>query len=218
MFEAITDLIVSIPAIIASYFAIKTLQNANEKYRTFIILATTGIIMYSLGEILTFAQIINAMRQVSEALFVIGTISLFFANFTIWWTSTTREKFSVKDILLFGYLIIMTTAFLSYVLFFTAKPEQLQLTLQNFLHAFYPLSSAVLLVQAFLLQRHKITEYAHFFEYYPKAIFFLYFGDMLYTYANYAGRIVPLYFAQGFYFFGYFLFAIAFYLARKRNK
>ncbi|GEM_PF-6722521 len=203
---------------IASYFAIRCIRKSEGRDRLLLSLLIMGILTYAVGEtIFTFFEIIghDVFPSVADIFFAIGSLALVIGLFYFWMTSPKSiEHFEFKDIMLFLFVIVITAAILSYVFIYLALPQGLGSPIQAFLNIFYPVSSAFTFLQIFLLRNHfKESHLYHFFEYFGDGIFFLFIGDMMFTYSDWSGVAGGLRIAYNIIFMlGYGLITFAFFL------
>ncbi len=174
-----------------------------------------GELAYTILDFAGFAT----FPSIADVFFVVSAASVMFSLFYFWLRSLKPvHGLVLKDILVFIFVIGSTGAFLLTVFFGFPAPSGAILELV--LNTFYPVSSAFMFAQVFLMKYYfEMSGLKHFFEYFADGIFIAYVGDMIFTYAEWAnaqGVIVNVY--STFFFFGYALTAFAFYLQYRISK
>lgn len=203
---------------VASFFAFKAIRRTEGRDRLILVLLMIGILTYAVGETLfTILELAGyaIFPSVADIFFVAGSLSLVLGLFYFWATSPpSTERFEAKDTALFIFVIFITSAILAYVFIVLALPQGLGNPIQAILNIFYPVSSAFTFLQVFLLRNQfKQSHLYHFFEYFGDGIFFLYVGDMMFTYSDWSGITGGLVIAYNIIFMlGYAMIAFAFYL------
>ena len=207
---------------IASFYALKAIRRTEGRDRLLLSLLMFGIITYAVGEtIFTILEFTGSVvfPSIADIFFFSGSLSLVVGLFYFWMTSPKAiEHLERKDIALFIFVIFITSAILAYVFFSLALPEGLGNPIQAFLNIFYPVSSAFTFLQVFLLRNYfKESPLYRFFEYFGDGIFFLYVGDMMFTYSDWSGVYGGLAIAYNVIFMlGYALIAFAFFLESRK--
>jgi hypothetical protein len=176
-------IITNILTLVITAIAVLILRlNRNENYvDTFMRYFLLGTIAYSIGEAL-FIVFDKVFPSWADVFFTAGSL-LIIVSFSVLLHSMEKVKLQIKEIFIFMTSLIFTLAILSYEFYTFILPNiDHDISIGNILNFFYPISSVLIFYFAYFYQINK--EKKGFLFYIMSSFFFMFIGDMLFTYTS----------------------------------
>ena len=181
-----TYLTIFIAAVI-SYLSLRILLNLRKlkdnSVENFILIFCSGAIFYALGEVSFFFTSNYSYISVADIFFVIGSV-LFIVAFSYKYLELEKKSLSFKEIFAFNSCILVSALILFFLFHKFAFPEIGKIPfIEIFLNFFYPITSVIIFLFA-LANRIHSNEKGGYSFYIMSSFFFLFIGDMLYSYTS----------------------------------